>query len=128
MNLPTWLTPGTLAACDSTLFAVAKVQRAKPPAKDVVLVAANGDRFPLALCCQAHLLTLAKACRFIDAAGTEVALSVVGDRVIISDLAFNEIRRVCIPGLTEAADVDAAAQSFARAFNGVIVEGLEDAV
>lgn len=125
-SLPDWLTPSVFATNGPTVFVVDKAQKARPPAKGIVLTAANGDRFPLAQCHKATLTDLPKAQRFIDGHGFETVISVVDDLVLLSAPGTTDIRRVRLSGLRDAVSVFAIAQSFAADFNGVIVEDCDE--
>lgn len=126
-TLPDWLTQGTFATDGMTVFAVAKVQKAQPPRKDLVLVDSRDQRYSLPQCNKAALSALPQASRFVDPYGHEWALSLVGDIALIGNTALNEIRRVRLSGLRNAVSVDAAAKAIAQAFDGAIVEDWDDA-
>lgn len=116
--LPTWLTPDTLATDGTTIFAVARVQQAKPPDSGLYLAAADNSRYPLAQCKQATLADLTEAKTFIDASGQACAISYQGGLVTLNNGTTR--RYVQLPA--EAAIVAEAARKFAAAFDGAIVE------
>ena len=122
-SLPDWVQRGVFATNGFTIFAVQKPQKAKPPAKGIALVAANGERHSLSQCHKATLADLPNAGRFIAPNGVECVLSVVSDVALLSGSGMDRIYRVRLPGLRNAVDVDAAAQKVAELFDGVIVEG-----
>ncbi|MBD1918907.1 MULTISPECIES: hypothetical protein [Cyanophyceae] len=121
-TLPTWLTPGILATDGTTIFAVARVQQAKPPANGLYLAAADNSRYPLTQCKQATLADLTDAAVFIDASGQACTISYQDGLVTLDDGTTR--RYVQLPA--EAAIVAEAARNFAAAFDGEIVEDWPD--
>lgn len=116
--LPPWLTPGILATNGPTVFAVARVQQAQPPASGLYLVAADNSRYPLPQCKQATLADLTEATAFIDASGCACTIS-YRDGLVTLD---NGSDRCYVRLPAEAAIVAEAARSLAAAFDGEIVE------
>ncbi|MBE7384450.1 MAG: hypothetical protein F6J95_023925 [Leptolyngbya sp. SIO1E4] len=110
--LPGWLTPGTFVSDGSTIFAVDRVQQAKPPNRSISLLAGDGSRYPLQQCHRASLGDLINGQRFIDRFGKAVFMSLKGNLVTLSDGSKTAKVQLWLGG------IDAAALSLARAFEG----------
>ncbi|NER82275.1 MAG: hypothetical protein F6K42_22470 [Leptolyngbya sp. SIO1D8] len=109
-SLPEWLVPDVLACDGLTIFAVDRVQQAKPPQSGVVLMAGDGSRYPLEQCHKAGLGDLLSSKSFIDGFGKAVSIRIEHDLVVLSD----RIRTAKV----HLQPPDAAALSLAGAFEG----------
>ena len=120
-DLPAWLARGVFAFDGSTIFAVDRVQQAKPPNKGTSLLAGDGSRRSLGSCRKAAMGDLLKAQVFIDQFGKTCRVSFEGSVVTLSDSVSTA--KVRIP--QAETEFDKAVLSFVKAFDGEIVEDWE---
>lgn len=121
-SLPTWVKPGAIAAHrpTRTLFSVCKAQRS--PAGEALLTDAptGGSRYPLSDCRESRITDLNKAQAFIfEGLTLSLAPTQAPDLFQLTDGQRTALVRIPL----EAIDFEQSVQSFARAFDGVVLPG-----